>query len=97
MGLFDVIMETCNDKYILKITVASGSEKPYHLTKLGMSSKGCFIRIGSASEPMPRKMIEELFASRIRNSIGTIKSPNQNLTFEQLKIYYRCTFIEKIV
>lgn len=53
-----------------------------------MSEKGTFIRIGTAAEPMPVKMIESLFAKRIRNSIGKIKSPNQNLTFEQLKIYY---------
>ena len=53
-----------------------------------MSEKGTFIRIGTAAEPMPIKMIESLFAKRTRNSIGKIKSPNQNLTFEQLKIYY---------
>ena len=53
-----------------------------------MSEKGTFIRVGTAAEPMPVKMIESLFAKRIRNSIGKIKSPNQNLTFEQLKIYY---------
>ena len=29
-----------------------------------------------------------MFARRTRNSIGKIKSSNQNLTFEQLKIYY---------
>jgi len=34
------------------------------------------------------KMIESLFAKRTRNSIGKIKSPRQNLTFEQIKIYY---------
>jgi predicted HTH transcriptional regulator len=53
-----------------------------------MSEKGAFIRIGTAAEPMPVKTIESLFAKRTRNSIGKIKSPNQNLTFEQLKIYY---------
>lgn len=37
---------------------------------------------------MPVRMIESLFAKRTRNSIGKIKFPNQNLTFEQLKIYY---------
>lgn len=37
---------------------------------------------------MPVRMIESLFAKRTRNSIGKIKSLNQNLTFEQLKIYY---------
>ena len=88
MGLFDVIIENIDHKDIVKIIIASGSEKPYYLNKNGMSPKGCYIRVGSASEPMPTKMIEELFASRIRNSIGTIKSRNQDLTFEQLRIYY---------
>ena len=88
MGLFDVISETLDGKTIIKITVASGSEKPYYLSKMGMSIKGCYLRVGSASEPMPPRMIEHLFSSRIRNSIGTIKSRNQALSFEQLKIYY---------
>ena len=88
MGLFDVIIENIDHKDIVKIIIASGSEKPYYLSKNGMSPKGCYISVGSASEPMPTKMIEELFASRIRNSIGTIKSRNQDLTFEQLRIYY---------
>ena len=91
MGLFDVISDTQKGKNIIKITVASGSEKPYYLSKLGMSTKGCYLRVGSASEPMSVKMIESLFASRIRNSIGTIKSRKQSLSFEQLKIYYNET------
>ena len=91
MGLFDVVVETANDRNRLKITIASGSEKPYYLSKMGMSSKGCYIRIGSASEPMPVRMIEDLFSRRIRNSIGIIKSRTQVLTFSQLKIYYNET------
>jgi hypothetical protein len=88
MGLFDVAVEKTASKDVIKITFASGTEKPYYIKKLGMSEKGAFIRIGTAAEPMPVKMIESLFAKRIRNSIGKIKSPNQHLTFEQLKIYY---------
>ena len=56
-----------------------------------MSPKGCFIRVGSASEPMPSRMIEDLFSRRLRNSIGAIASRQQALTFEQLKIYYHDT------
>ena len=88
MGLFDIMVENIDSKDIIKITFASGTEKPYYIKKLGMSEKGTFIRIGTAAEPMPLRMIESLFAKRTRNSIGRIKSPNQNLTFEQLKIYY---------
>ena len=91
MGLFDVAVQSEAGKETIQITLAGGLEKPYYLSKMGMSSKGCFIRIGSATEPMPQGMIEDLFASRIRNSIGSISSRKQNLTFEQLKIYYNET------
>ena len=37
---------------------------------------------------MSIKMIEDFFAKRTRNSIGSIKSRYQNLAFEQLKIFY---------
>ena len=49
------------------------------------------MRVGSASESMPQRVIEDLFARRVRNSIGTITSRYQDLTFEQLKIYYNET------
>lgn len=89
MGLFDVLIERYQDKNIIKIVVARGSEQPYYLRKAGMSPRGCFIRIGSAAEPMPQRMIETLFATRTRNSIGNMRSRNQDLHFEQLKIYYQ--------
>jgi predicted HTH transcriptional regulator len=88
MGLFDIIGEEISNKEVIKIIVASGPEKPYYLKKQGMSEKGCFIRIGTAAEPMPGRMIENLFARRTRNSIGKIRSNQQKLKFEQLKIYY---------
>ena len=52
LGLFDVIHEKRDGKDVIRIALASGPEKPYYLKKAGMSEKGCFIRIGSASEPM---------------------------------------------
>ena len=88
LGLFDVINETQEGKDVIKIIIASGSEKPYYLKKYGMTKNGCYIRIGSASEPMPIAMIEDLFSKRTRNSIGKIVSNRQDLSFEQLKIYY---------
>lgn len=88
LGLFDIVSEEKDGKTVLKIIVASGSEKPYFKRKYGMTEKGCHIRMGTAAEPMPQKMIDELFASRTRNSIGKIISPRQDLSFEQLRIYY---------
>ena len=88
LGLFEVILETIEEQSIIKIIIASGRETPYYIKKNGMSEKGCYIRVGSSSEPMNQTMIEDLFAKRVRNSLGNIKSRRQDLTFEQLKIYY---------
>lgn len=88
MGLFDVVAENKEGRELIKIIVAGGTEKPYFKKKFGMTEKGCFIRTGTAAEPMPQAMIEKLFASRTRNSFGKIRSHRQYLSFEQLKIYY---------
>ncbi|MCK5741541.1 MAG: ATP-binding protein, partial [Chlorobi bacterium] len=88
LGLFDVILEKREGKDIIKINIAAGSEKPYFLRKKGMTEKGCFMRIGSSAEPMPTSIIEDLFSRRVRDSIGKIRSRRQDLSFEQLKIYY---------
>ena len=88
LGLFDVVLDDFEEEKIIKIILAKGSEKPYYIKKRGMSEKGCFIRIGSASEPMSNDMIEELFSKRVRSTLSKIASPNQDLTFEQLRIYY---------
>ena len=88
LGLFDVVLENVEDIEVIKIIIASGNEKPYYIKKRGMSPKGCFVRAGSASEPMDIEMIEDLFSKRVRTSLSKIVSPRQDLTFEQLRIYY---------
>jgi predicted HTH transcriptional regulator len=89
LGLFDLVVEGKSSVQWLKVIVASGPEKPYYIRKYGMSEKGCFIRIGSASEPMTTRMINDLFAKRFKNTIGKTISPKQDLRFEQLMIYYQ--------
>ena len=84
MGLFNVVLEEREGKSIVKIIVASGSEKPYYIKKKGLSESGCFLRVGSSSEPMPQRTIDDLYSKRIHNSIGRIISNRQDLTFEQL-------------
>ncbi len=88
LGLFDVIAEKRDGQDIIKIIIASGNETPYYIKKYGMSPRGCFVRVGSSSEPMSTDMIETLFSKRTRNALGKIKSNRQDLTFAQLKIYY---------
>lgn len=88
LGLFDVIVETIDDKDVIKVVISSGPEKPYYLRKKGRTPEGCYIRIGSSKERMTERMIEEMFARRIKNSLKEIESPRQDLTFRQLKIHY---------
>lgn len=89
LGLFDVQTERIENIPVIKITIASGTEKPYYKAQYGMSPRGCFVRVGTAVEQMSPSMIERAFARRTRNSLSLIESPKQNLTFEQLKIYYQ--------
>ena len=88
MGLFDVMAETIDNVKVIRVFVASGTEKPYYKAKYGMSTRGCYIRVGTAAEPMTTLQIEDLFSRRVHNSIRNIVSPRQDLTFNQLRIYY---------
>lgn len=88
LGLFDISVKLFNEKKYLQITVASGNEKPYYIRKRGMTSDGCYIRVGSSCEPLNEKQIEELYSRRTKTLLTSIISPKQNLSFSQLKIYY---------
>ena len=88
LGLFDVIVETIDDKDVIKVVISSGTEKPYYLRKKGRTPEGCYIRIGSSKERMTFDMIDEMYARRVKNSLKEIESPRQDLSFRQLKIYY---------
>jgi len=89
LGLFDLeVLEENNKKY-LKITIARGLEKPYYLKGMGMTPDSCFIRVGSSNERMDDHLISKMFKERTRNSLKNIISPRQELTFTDLKIYYK--------
>ena len=73
----------------LVVTVAGGLERPYYLKKYGMTPNGCYTRIGTQATPMTQNMIDGFFSRRILNTLHNVVSPNQELTFTQLKIYYQ--------
>ena len=54
-----------------------------------MTPDSCFIRVGSSNERMDDHLISKMFRERTRNSLKNIKSPRQELTFSDLKIYYK--------
>jgi len=88
LGLYDIILEKREEKNVVKLVISSGPEKPYYIREKGMTSEGCFIRNGSRTESMTSAMIEKMFARRTRNSLSVLSSPKQDLSFEQLKIFY---------
>lgn len=88
LGLFDVMVETIDGKEVIKVVISSGTEKPYYLRKKGRTPEGCYIRVGSSKERMTERMIDDMYAKRIKNTLKEIDSPRQELTFNQLKIYY---------
>ena len=65
LGLFDVVVETIDNKEIVKVVISSGTEKPYYLRKKGRTPEGCYIRIGSSKERMTEKMIDDMYISKI--------------------------------
>ena len=88
LGLFDVTVETIDNKEVIKVIISSGTEKPYYLRKKGRTPEGCYIRVGSSKERMTERMIDDMYSRRIKNTLKEIDSPRQELTFNQLKIYY---------
>ncbi len=88
MGLFDISVEQIDGHNVIKLIVAGGLEKPYYKPKYGLTTKGVFMRIGTSTEPMPQVQIDKLFSTRTRHSLGRIVSIRQDLSFEQLRIYY---------
>lgn len=88
LGLFDIDVENYDGKDVIHITIANGKEKPYYLKREGMTSRGCFIRVGSSVESLTENQIMEFYSKRTKNSLSNIVSPTQRLTFSQLKIYY---------
>lgn len=89
LGLFDVVVEKIDKKDVIKIVISRGPEPPYYLRKRGMCPSGCYLRVGSSKEQMTTEMIESMYAKRIRNTLKEMESPRQELTFNQLKIYYQ--------
>ena len=89
LGLFDIVTDAIDGISVTKIIISSGLEKPYYVKNKGMSPSGCFMRIGTSTQPMPTTLIDELYSKRIHTTLRNIPAPRQNLTFVQLKIYYQ--------
>ena len=89
IGLFEIItLEEDNKRYI-QIIVSGGNQQPYYIKKFGMSSEGCYIRIGTSVEKMTDDLIMSLFQKREKKILTNILSPIKQLTFDFLIEKYK--------
>jgi predicted HTH transcriptional regulator len=85
---FDLFIEEKGGKQIVVLNLAGGPAVPYYIRKYGRSERGCFLRIGSAAQPMTEEHIERLMNRRQPVALTGVVSRHQDLTFNQLKIFY---------
>ena len=88
LGLFDIVAEKRDGKTIIKISLSGGMEMPYYIKQKGRSESGCFMRIGSSTQPLTEQMITDLMSKRHPISLARMPSLHQDLTFKQLRMYY---------
>lgn len=74
-----VIME---DKDVIEISVATGTNRPYYIREKGLKPGGVYIRKGSSSQPMTDEGIREMIIQSSGSSYESSRSLHQQLTFE---------------
>ena len=82
MGLFDLVAENIDSNNVLKSHLPVKQRNCTIHKTYNVGERYIYLCWNACTN-------ESIFAKRIPNSIVTIKSPNQNLTSEQLKISYK--------
>ena len=88
IGLFEITTPVIEGRDCIQVIVSGGNQRPYFIRKNGMSSEGCFFRVGSSTEKMTDGMIMDLFQKRSKETLVSKLSPKQDLTFNYLKEHY---------
>lgn len=71
-----------NKKFVLKVSVKSGSNKPYYLTKKGIKENGVLIRLGSSTVPSSMEYIKKTIMENDGKKYIELLSSNQDLSFK---------------
>lgn len=78
----DYIIETIENKKVIKISVQRGVDRPYYLAEKGLKPSGVYVRQGSASVPASQDAIRQMIKETDGDTYEKVRSFNQNLTFE---------------
>ncbi|WP_233004964.1 AlbA family DNA-binding domain-containing protein [Exiguobacterium aurantiacum] len=70
-------------KEVIKIAVARGTRRPYHLKRKGMESSGVFIRYGTSVTNASAENIRQMIIESDGTNFETMRSLKQELTFEE--------------
>ena len=73
------------DKPVVKIEVATGTNRPYYLRDKGLRNGGVYVRKGSSSQPMTDEGIRQMIIANSGTSFESMRSINQELTFDRLR------------
>lgn len=68
-------------KSVIKITVSTGTNRPYYLKDKGLKPSGVYVRKGSSCQPVSEEGIREMIMENSGRSYEEQRCINQNLTF----------------
>ena len=88
-GLIEIDTPVIDYKSILKISVKKGNQL-YYVKKYGLSSNGCFERIGSSARGMVSHQITNRMLSLIKSKvkITSLPSSKDTLSFKMIRFLY---------
>ncbi len=72
-------------KQVIKASVSVGTERPYYLSKEGLTPRGVYVRVGTACMPLSENGIREMIMETSGKSYEVCRSMNQELTFNSIK------------
>lgn len=88
-GLVSIETPTVDGKRIIEIAIKEG-DKLYYIKKYGMSSAGCFERIGASSRGMTPEQIAKRMLSTLKfgMKITSMPSEKKELSFRMIELLY---------
>lgn len=83
-----------NGKKIIAVDVQRGTDRPYYIAKKGMRPEGVYVRQGYASVPATDSAIRRMIKETDGDRFETMRSLNQELTFEATKKEFQLRGVE---
>lgn len=83
-----------NGKKIIAVDVQRGTDRPYYIAKEGMRPEGVYVRQGYASVPATDSAIRRMIKETDGDRFETMRSLNQELTFEATKKEFQLRGVE---